>query len=937
MLSRLGVLAATAALILAVVPAASAATLKAPVPRAPAAGAAVETVPSFTWRSVRRAAEYEFQVAADKGFGSIVDKGSFRTRNTAATLKTSLANGTYFWRVRGITASDKAGRWSPARSFEKAWVRTPELLEPSDALAMTWPSRPLVLRWTAVPHATKYHVTIASDPGLAHPVIGSATRPVETQGTVYALPGALAQGTYYWAVTPVDEGGFKGHRSRVGSFSWGWSTGSAGRVLDLDPAAEVFDPLLQWDPVPGASAYEVEVNPTAEFTPGSKAFGGVANGTSIAPTVHLLNNTYHWRVRAIDPDGNPGVWNEGPVFKKEFDDVTPTVRDIRMLDHAGVQLAAGSTTPEPFFTWSPVPGASRYELQFAPYAGYCDWSAHFGDNPPPPASRPSSTFTEGHAWAVGWGRPSGSPGSATWPQTGYHYDRFTAGRTYCMRVLALDGADNVSEWTYVNAGQPTDPHLPAFTYQPDIKTGSCATPMPQAAYREPAEGTVTPRTPYFTWDPVPGAASYYVVVAKDAEFTEVVDIHFTRVSIYAPFKQYPDETTSYYWKVIPAAQGNGLGWCSPHEGMRTFQKRSSPPELIGPADGGDVPVQPLFRWTSAESAATYQLQIASDPGFKQLLDDVKTAATAYASTKAYPADTQLYWRVRANTRSVSLNWSQTRSFRRRLPVPEIAESPGGGETIPVLGWHPVQGAVSYDLHVDQADGTQRDFNMRSTRFTPTLFYGTGIWRWKVRANFPGRVQGGYSASREYVRRLNAPQAVKVGLGRRLMLFTWNPDVAAKEYRFQISTSDSFGPGSVVETVTTPVTSYAPLLTQRGYTDGGKLWWRLAVVDEGRNVGAYTTGLVALPRAMTVRVQGSLTPRRPGTLLVTVRDAKGRALRKAQVRASGAGARGRKRTSKNGVARMRVRASRRGTVTIRVKRRGFNDGVARVRVGNRGVR
>ena len=60
------------------------------------------------------------------------------------------------------------------------------------------------------------------------------------------------------------------------------------------------------------------------------------------------------------------------------------------------------------------------------------------------------------------------------------------------------------------------------------------------------------------------------------------------------------------------------------------------------------------------------------------------------------------------------------------------------------------------MHVDQADGTQRDFNMRSTRFTPTLFYGTGIWRWKVRANFPGNVHGGYSASQEYVRRINAP-------------------------------------------------------------------------------------------------------------------------------------------------------------------------------------
>jgi hypothetical protein len=169
-----------------------------------------------------------------------------------------------------------------------------------------------------------------------------------------------------------------------------------------------------------------------------------------------------------------------------------------------------------------------------------------------------------------------------------------------------------------------------------------------------------------------------------------------------------------------------------------------------------------------------------------------------------------------------------------------------------------------------------------------------------------------------------------------MLFTWSPDVAAMKYRFQISTSDSFGPGSVVETVTTPLTSYAPLLTQQGYTNGGKLWWRLAVVDEGNNVGAYTTGRVALPRAMTVRARGSLAPRHRGTLIVTVRDAKGHAVRKALVRVTGAGARGRKRTSRKGVAKIRVRPARRGTIKIVVKRRGFKNGSARIRVGQRGA-
>src|SRR4051812_36728437 len=127
MLRRIGVsLAATTALVLTVVPVAAAANPAAPAVGSPAHGAVVESVPSFTWRPVRGAAQYEVQVAADAGFGSIVDKGSFRTRNTAATLKTPLANGTYFWRVRAITAGDAAGPWARPRAPAKAGVRAPE-------------------------------------------------------------------------------------------------------------------------------------------------------------------------------------------------------------------------------------------------------------------------------------------------------------------------------------------------------------------------------------------------------------------------------------------------------------------------------------------------------------------------------------------------------------------------------------------------------------------------------------------------------------------------------------------------------------------------------------------------------------------------------------------------------------------------------------------
>jgi len=162
-----------------------------------------------------------------------------------------------------------------------------------------------------------------------------------------------------------------------------------------------------------------------------------------------------------------------------------------------------------------------------------------------------------------------------------------------------------------------------------------------------------------------------------------------------------------------------------------------------------------------------------------------------------------------------------------------------------------------------------------------------------------------------------------------MVFSWAADPAAAHYRLDLSESDSFA--TKLDTVTTPLTSWAPLLTKPGYTNGGRLWWRLAVMDGGRNVGAYTTGIVALPRAMTVEARGSLRRRRRGTLTVTVRDAKGRPVRKALVTVSGAGAKARGRTGKRGVVRLRVRPGKRGAVLVDAKRRGFRTAQAKVRV------
>ena len=76
-------------------------------------------------------------------------------------------------------------------------------------------------------------------------------------------------------------------------------------------------------------------------------------------------------------------------------------------------------------------------------------------------------------------------------------------------------------------------------------------------YLEPVVGTTPTRTPLFTWKPLSGANSYFVVVAKDANFSNVIDEGFTRIPAYAPRNSlkpttYTDETTTFYWAVLPS-------------------------------------------------------------------------------------------------------------------------------------------------------------------------------------------------------------------------------------------------------------------------------------------------------------------------------------------------------------------------------------------------
>ena len=932
------------------------ADLTQPVLLDPGNGASVETLPTFAWSPVAGAESYQFQVAADQNFNSPVlgqGEGNFTTKNTRATLKKTLPNGRYWWRVRATTRAGDTSPWSTGRSIVKAWNSLPESQSPFSGYPFLFPTDPMTLSWSPVPYAASYLFYLASDPNLANLVESTNGQPVETWATNYTPAfNLLPSGTYYWAVTPVDPEGNRGAQSPVRSFSWSWPSTTTPAVTDLMSADEMFDPQFSWTPVAGATKYEVEVNSSVDFAPGSKVCcAQTTTSTSLSPTVVFRDNTYYWRVRALDAEGNAGVWNRGPDFVKTFDKVPPvnppSIKNLHMRDNLadpGTDVdpgTAGYQTHVPILKWDSVPGASSYLVDVAPYnAGICGWGG-------------------AGSWRVLTSTPSWTPLGSHWNNVKPYPDGtqvanelidLVLNRHYCARVRArgerdVGLQDVYGDFTYLDDGTGT-----AFQWtgwpSGAACTPSCNPGYPGANdYLTPATGTLTRLTPLFTWNALAGAQSYFVLVAKDPNFSNVVDYAFTQVPAYSPRNfvrptTYSDETTLYYWAVLPATGFDGSGAVGDplSAAPSNFQKQSIPPSQLMPDDGVLATSQPVFRWTPVEGARRYRFQVAQEPTFANPLEDVITASTSYTPFATYPADTTLYWRVRADDENlIGLTWSNIRTLQRRLPAPTTdPANPTIGDFTPVWRWTNVTGASGYTFAMDGPTGQHDEWpGVRSPAVAFAYIFGPGIWRWRVRAEFPkfpsGTVSGPWTAYVPFTRTLGEPSGVHTSYSGNHIQFSWNWKLGADSYRVQVSTTPDFA--ATIEDVTTDNTSYAPLMTHPFYTNGGSLYWRVAARDKNFNLGDFSqTQTIDIAQRLRVAVNRPALRKRWNRLTVTVQNPTLKPVAGATVKVSGAGIKARKgKTNGKGKVTFKVKPRKNGRLTFKATKAGYTAGSLSMRI------
>ena len=260
---------------------------------------------TLAWLPVSGATSYTYELSTDAGFSSILV--STTTVGLRATPESTLPSGTVYWRVAAYDGSQ--GAWSTS-NFTRSTLAGPPLISPgaNSPEVLHYPTASPVFTWSPVPGATSYTVQYSTDQ-----FFGGTPTTATTPATSYAPTVLLTRGvSLYWRVRANvnDSPALTTEWSSNGQFSNDWPDASPTLLAPADDpsgTSPVSDIRLQWQPVPGAKSYLVDVATTPDFSVPINGSPFAVNATVYSPQRSWDNAAYYWRVRAVDPAGNYGI------------------------------------------------------------------------------------------------------------------------------------------------------------------------------------------------------------------------------------------------------------------------------------------------------------------------------------------------------------------------------------------------------------------------------------------------------------------------------------------------------------------------------------------------------------------------------------------------------------------------------------------------------
>ncbi len=265
--------------------------------------------PTFTWERVEGAESYELQVDEDPNFGSPTLAPT--TSATSYTWTSTLAHGTYFWRVRARRSGSITNRWTEAASFTLSLAEPTGLVSQPASPAARAPSlcwTPVITPTAPAPQfaAWKVRLQISRDPTFS-----SEYDKTDTEQACWTPTKGYPDGTYYWRVAAMDGDGKVGSYSPTASFLKQYPVTTLLAPTSGAPAP--ITPTFEWEVVAGAASYRLEVALNATFATLHDSTT-TANARFTPTKKYDPGKTYFWRVAMVDKDGNRGPFTGDQVL-----------------------------------------------------------------------------------------------------------------------------------------------------------------------------------------------------------------------------------------------------------------------------------------------------------------------------------------------------------------------------------------------------------------------------------------------------------------------------------------------------------------------------------------------------------------------------------------------------------------------------------------------
>ncbi len=836
-------------------------------------GSTGTTIPTLTWSRMPGALEYQVQGSESDSFSSLVFETV--THNAAYVPTRRFKGGPLYWRVRA-TDGQGWGPYSPAAVFNVAVVAPPGNLTVSGGQATSPPVKPPVARWNAVAGAVSYTLQV-DDEGDE---VGATTYDT-IRGTSYVVPRPQAMGDYFVRVRANFDFALQTQFSA-------WVKYDVDRLPDVTaatcatglvcapsptdgvrPSVSVQDVVMDWDPVPGASKYEIWVAKDISFNTPIDGPREVF-GTRYSPVNTYDNAPYFWKVRAINAAGEKMPWPSTPnQFQRRWN-LQPTLlyppNDI-----------SSPVDDDLYYQWTPVKHASSYRLDVGT-------DSNFTPGTYSTCYTAQTTYTPGYGASDACEPPQGS--------------------VVYWRVKPLDrptGTEGIFS--------DTDPD------QPDNQAGRFVYDSGLVTLLSPASGAELDNNvalPTLRWAPQVDAQQYDVEI-RNASNNVVASITTSALS-WTPFDRLAPAQGPFRWTVV-AVDGDGRRSPKlPQALARTFTLADVAPvgTPLAPRPGSYEPVGfrvPSLTWNGMANAATYQLHV-SEAGyqFPDNATEVLGRRVTYPSITDHSRffvkpGTYTWWVTAYDVQGDFLANGSTATFTitrpgavagQRVALDGLALDADtacaaalanagafcdGVPSTPVLDWASTPGAGGYLVYL----AWDRDVSNRvldpyavtiNSRWTPTRDILNALkdnesqesYYWFVRpcvsvnpiSNCGPDPANQTNAATNAFRKVSPavkpflPAADSVERGSEVT-FTWedyrdtnaqaffaggasSSHQSAKSYRLQVSQSSTITDNNAIQDVTVDQATFTSFT--RTYPEGD-LWWRVQALDDNDNRLAWS--------------------------------------------------------------------------------------------------